>query len=319
MSITILGKPLTSRRNAAEVFRSLEDEAHKNIKRQKLFYYENDDEQLNANIYKCRNCQRAMKNGDEKTKEKATRNMSRLQSEAITIISKNGKISHQQMALLGLTEEKILFEMAYRNELADWVELESDESLLVREYLEELASNGDRIDYYPLEKMKDQMGVLREDESKNKALSGSFLKTKQIQDKISNLQAQIDEERRRTSELKSKPENLCYYIFCERHSRDYLDIFAGNIQGQSRYYLKIMVRIIIHFYNGIHRNDIQASNNHREAMRKAKTYHPKKSISADDKRELIQTGKAYGMKQEEVAEELHCSLPTVKRYWNQEK
>jgi hypothetical protein len=317
MTNTILGKPLTSKKKAVEVFRSLEAEARKSMKLQNLSYITNGNEQLDVIIYKCRSCQRKIDNGDENDKRKALRYLSRLQSEAITIISRTGTVSPQQMASLNLTEEKIRFEMAYRDELADWVELESDESLPVRKYLERLASDGVGIDYEPLKKLEEQMVILRREEAVNKALSGGFLKNHQTPEKISNLQAQIDEERQRTSEIKSKPENLCYYIFCEKHSRDYEDQISLNIQGLSRYYLRIMVRIIIHFYNDINRKDIQAAKNQREAMRKAKRYQAKKSISAGDKRELIQIGKADGMKQEEVADQLQCSLPTVKRYWNQ--
>ena len=316
MSTSILGKPLTSKVNASEVFRSLEEDARRKMKRQKLSYNENENAQLKVIVYKCRNCKLAIKYGDEKTKKNAVRNLSRLQSEAITIISKDGDVSYQQMTALGLTEEKIQFEMAYRDELADWVEMESDESLQVRKYLEELASHGAMIDYKPLKFFEYQMGILCKEEADTRALSGSILKTKQAQDKMSILQAKIDEEKRRTSALKSKPENLCYHIFCRRSSSDYMYGISERIRRQSRYYLRIMVRIIIHFYNDLYTQEIEAGNKQKEAMRKGKSYHAKKTISAKDKRELIQIGKTEGMKQEEVARELHCSLPTVKRYWN---
>ena len=103
------------------------------------------------------------------------------------------------MTALGLTEEKIQFEMAYRDELADWVEMESDESLKVRKYLEDLASHGAMIDYEPLKFFEYQMGILCKEEADIRAPSGSILKTKQVQDKMSLQQAKIDEERRRTS------------------------------------------------------------------------------------------------------------------------
>jgi transposase-like protein len=47
----------------------------------------------------------------------------------------------------------------------------------------------------------------------------------------------------------------------------------------------------------------------------AKKYN-KKQLSAEDKRELVQLGKAEGITQKEVAKQIGCSERTVQIYWN---
>ena len=53
----------------------------------------------------------------------------------------------------------------------------------------------------------------------------------------------------------------------------------------------------------------------REAKRKREAYKPKKRLSATEKRELIQLGKADRMKQKQIAIQLNIGLRTVQRYW----
>ncbi len=79
-----------------------------------------------------------------------------------------------------------------------------------------------------------------------------------------------------------------------------------------------LIRLIIKSYKSMYEDEISAyrrkKNNDRrkEAMKK----YNKKSLSAEDKLELVQLGKADGLTQKEVATQIGCSVRTVQYYWN---
>lgn len=76
--------------------------------------------------------------------------------------------------------------------------------------------------------------------------------------------------------------------------------------------------MIVNSYKSMYEDEISAyrkkkNNEHRkESMKK----YNKKLLSAEDKLELVQLGKAEGITQKEVAAQIGCSVRTVQIYWN---
>lgn len=79
-----------------------------------------------------------------------------------------------------------------------------------------------------------------------------------------------------------------------------------------------LIRLIVKCYKHMYVDEISAyrkkknSDRRKESMKK----YNKKTLSAEDKLELVQLGKADGITQKEVAALIGCSVRTVQYYWN---
>jgi hypothetical protein len=93
--------------------------------------------------------------------------LKRIKSEAIGIMIRCNEVNESQLKSLGLTKEDILFETELRELLADWVELETDESLIAREGLRKVAIGGELMDYSRLSKLYLEYDQHCEDEKKH--------------------------------------------------------------------------------------------------------------------------------------------------------
>jgi len=79
-----------------------------------------------------------------------------------------------------------------------------------------------------------------------------------------------------------------------------------------------LIRLIVKSYKSMYEDEIKAyrkkknSDQRKESMKK----YNKKSLSAEEKLELVQLGKADGLTPKEVATQISCSVRTVQIYWN---
>jgi hypothetical protein len=177
--------------------------------------------------------------------------LARIKSRAIGSMIRCQEANETQLKSLGLTKEDILFETELHELLADWVELESDDSLISREGIRKAAVGGELMDYTRLNKLRAEYSQHCEDEKrfiknsrqlfpqKEKHHNNSCEEiTSQSQDQPSaqvyingfifryqptyclkdcidrkiELQKLITEETRTISAKKSLPQNLCYYL-----------------------------------------------------------------------------------------------------------
>lgn len=324
MTTSILGQPLTKRINAAGVFRELKTQARKNLKTQTIYYTNIENEHLNVIIQKCRNCRKALENAEGKNRYTLNRGIKGMLSEAVSIICRAGEANRKQMDALQISEEMIFIEMAYIQQLADWVELETDETFLAHNYLRQFALKGDYVNYGTLNNLEEKMHQLRKEDSdfstgiENSGGKGhmrSLIERGKFFKEITELQGEIDKERRRTSALKAKPENLCHYIFTDVRSLEVKEqIQTTKIKSLSRYYLSILVRLICRFNNEYFADDIKSHQKKTKAMRGASNYKHKKLNTAKETKELVQMGISDGLKHKEIAAQLGIGLRTVERY-----
>ena len=98
--------------------------------------------------------------------------LKRIKSEAIGMMIRCNEVNENQLKSLRLTKEDIFFETELRELLADWVELETDESLIAREGLRKVAIGGELMDYSRLSKLYAEYDQHCEDEKK--LLKNSF-------------------------------------------------------------------------------------------------------------------------------------------------
>jgi len=98
--------------------------------------------------------------------------LKRIKSESIGMMIRCKEVNEKQLKSLGLTKEDILFETELRELLADWVELETDESLIAREGIRNVAIAGKLIDYSSLSKLYAEYDQHCEDQKK--LLKNSF-------------------------------------------------------------------------------------------------------------------------------------------------
>lgn len=161
--------------------------------------------------------------------------------------------------------------------------------------------------------------------------------------KLLELLDQIGEEINIRNKEKRKPENLCFFLLydvektlSQRYSErvkssgiwtepttDEYDItFTENIEGMKERILNLsrsnliqLIRIYCNAHNDFYKDDISDERQINKANMNNERK-KKKTVTADEKRELIQMGKSDGMKQTEVAKQIPCSLRLVKDYWN---
>jgi hypothetical protein len=345
MQTTIQGQPLTTKLNVSEIFETLENEARESVQNDSFTYAPEKSESTTPNTerladrinvltqrYRYHKKQQLL--AGEATKRKEEGHCKRIQSEAITIMTRTDFYRKSQMHTLGLTPERILTEIGYSINLNDWIKKELREGSPVWNHLHYLAGWGEKIDYTRLEELNTELSGLR---GKAEPLVDAFSHTKksitrdeheqtleeltEVDEQIKKLQKEYDNEMHRLSNLKKIPENFCYSIFAEG---DTLEASEERVQrrvwNMSRYYLEMLVTMICRFYNELYRLDIEEmrriQEKEQDSKRKSDMYAPKKRYTTEEMRELIQIGKADGMKQTEVASQLDCGIATVKRHWN---
>jgi len=182
--------------------------------------------------------------------EKYSSILKRIKSEAISLMIRCNEVNEAQLKSLGLTKDDILFETELHELLADWVELESDESLISRDGIRKVAIAGQLMDYSRLNILHAEYDQHCEDEKKHLKnslqLSPENEKQNETEDEIISLNPDnslvqvcingfiltyhqtnsykecinrkielrklITAEKRILSEKKSMPQNLCYYL-----------------------------------------------------------------------------------------------------------
>jgi len=169
-----------------------------------------------------------------------------------------------------------------------------------------------------------------------------------LYNRIKEAQSEYDRELHRTSNLKKIPENFCYLLFqCAELPKSPEDITVewvpdeliggsypvyyweqntsleatpeevkDRIKRMSSYYLEKLITLICGFYNELNAMDIEETRREQKAQKESDMYTHRKRYTTEETKELIQIGKADGMKQTEIAEQLGCCLRTVKSYWN---
>lgn len=121
-------------------------------------------------------------------------------------------------------------------------------------------------------------------------------------------------ERYRTRREKAKPENLCFYmLYYPVKPFEALPI-EQNFESHIFRLRKSNLLVLIRLFCQINNDQYKLEKDNTQKL-KVKMYIPTKEITATEKRELIQLGKAEGMKQKEVANSIPCSIKTVKRNW----
>lgn len=93
--------------------------------------------------------------------------LKRIKSEAISVMIRCNEVNEAQLKSLGLTKDDIVFETELHELLADWVELESDESLIARGGIRNVASTGELMDYSRLNILRAEYDQHCEDEKKH--------------------------------------------------------------------------------------------------------------------------------------------------------
>lgn len=109
-------------------------------------------------------------------------------------------------------------------------------------------------------------------------------------------------------------EDICFKVVADWNRNTLRDaIWYLSKTAQNK-----LIRLIVKSYKSMYEDEIKAyrkkknSDRRKEAMKK----NNKKSLSAEDKLELVQLGKADGITQKEVAALIGCSVRTVQYYWN---
>lgn len=109
-------------------------------------------------------------------------------------------------------------------------------------------------------------------------------------------------------------EDICFKVVIDWNKNNLRDaIWYLSKTAQNK-----LIGLIVKSYKSMYEDEISAyrkkknKDRRKEAMKKNNT----KSLSAEEKRELVQLGKADGITQKEVADQLGCSIRTVQYYWN---
>jgi hypothetical protein len=122
-------------------------------------------------------------------------------------------------------------------------------------------------------------------------------------------------------------EDICYKIFNDIKSfniaGDTIAMFNGHSFENSIWFFSKtaqnkIIDLIVKSYKSMYENEIleYRKNKNKDHKKEYMKKHNKKSLSAQDKRDLVQLGKADGLTQSEVAEQIGCSERTVQYYWN---
>jgi hypothetical protein len=246
MTTTILGKPLTHKLFAAQVIRELENEAHEKMKGKKLTMIDKADEYVTQKIIEYNSYNRWIYEKDEVDQKKFLPILKRIKSEAVGEMVDRQTANESQVRQLGLTEDDILFEIELKQLLTDWVEMESDESLLARQGLRDAAIGGERMNYSKLIALEDKLKSIRDHEKHLLDIGFNRIPEREKYDKYGyeieyqpeenrsqdisdelkevithriQIKREISDEKWRISEEKSKVPNLCYYILYDEYRR----------------------------------------------------------------------------------------------------
>ena len=341
------------------IIKELETEAQKKIIGKKLTMTDEKNEYVTQKIIEYDSTKRWIYNEDGADQKRHLKILKRIKSEAIREMVLCRAANLAQLKELGLTEDDILYEIEFKQLLSDWVELEVDESLPSRQGLRDAAIGGERMDYSKLRTLEEKLKSNMEYEKELKDLSFNRMAKREKYDKDGNeieysqeenkrkdiseelrevitrriqIKREINYEKWRISEEKSKIPNLCYYILYDDsvHPNRQAAVkivydpitfnFIGiedndrinyRIQHLSKHHLKILVGFICKFNNEYHKDDIETS---RKTLKKMNRKTNK--ISIQDKIGLIQMGKSEGLTNKEISRQLGkgFGLRTVERY-----
>lgn len=121
--------------------------------------------------------------------------------------------------------------------------------------------------------------------------------------------------------------DICYKIVADGNRNVSVgteqNLFDGFAFEDSIWYLsntskKKLIGLIVKFYKAMFKDEILEfrKNKNKDHKKEYMKKYNKKSLTAEDKLELVQLGKADGITQKEVAALIGCSVRTVQYYWN---
>ena len=246
MTTTILGKPLTHKLFAAQVIRELEDEAREKMKGKVLTMIDKADEYVTQKIIEYNRFNKWIYEKDEVDQEKFLQILKRIKSEAVGEMVDRHVANESQLRQLGLTEDDILFEIELKQLLTDWVELESDYSLIARQGLRDIAIGGTKLYYGKLTSLEEDLKINMAHQKRLLDISLRRMPYREKYDKSGNeieypwgensrqdineelkdvinhrnlIKREINDEKWRISKEKSRVSNLCFYILYDEYRR----------------------------------------------------------------------------------------------------
>ena len=363
---TTPGQSFTGKLIVSKLFESFENEARESLQYGSISFTPEKGEsgdwhpdperiadRINVLIQRYRYHRKQQLMAGEAVKRREEGHCKRIQSEAITIMTRADFYRKSQINGLGLTPERIRLEIFYKQNLAGWVQKQLIEGSPVWLHLLYIAGWGEKINYDHLEELNDKLTRLRaKTEPLIEAISiirkpqperdkynwkGEVIELEplpewmpptreefnkaieqlgEINEQIKETQREVDEELRRTTDLKKIPENFCYSIFNEGETLEADQERVNNrVWAMSRYYLEKLAAMICSYYNDVNAMEIEETRRKENVKKTLDMYTPRKKYTAEEMRELIQIGKAEGMTQKEIAKELDCNERTVRRNW----
>lgn len=224
---------------ASRVIKELENEAREKMKGKMLTMIDEKDECVTQKIIEYKSYSRWIYEKDEMNQKKFLPILKRIKSEAIGEMVDRQAANESQVRQLGLTEDDILFEIELKQLLTDWVELESDDSLIARQVLRDIAIGGTKLNYGKLTSLEEDLKLNMAHQKCLLDISLRRVPEREKYDKYGNeieypwegnrrkdiseelkevinhriqIKREITDEKWRISEEKSKVQNLCYYI-----------------------------------------------------------------------------------------------------------
>lgn len=132
---------------------------------------------------------------------------------------------------------------------------------------------------------------------------------------IRKLEKLIRMETYRTSALKSKPENLCFYLLYDltpiRNCTTEGEAFKHRITSLRKSNLLVLLRLLCDIYNETYKTEIENAQKERNNMKRHK-----KEFSSEEKKFLVRAGKSYGMSQIDVIAQTGFGRTIVQKYWH---
>jgi hypothetical protein len=224
---------------ATRIIKELEAEAQIKMKGKKLNMIDERNEYAAQKIIEYNCMKRWINEKNEVDQKRYLPILKRIKSEAIREMVLGREANRAQLIELGLTEENILFEIELRQLLSDWVELEIDESLPIRQGLRDAAIGGEELNYTMLNSLEEDLKSNTDSQKRLLDISLNRIQKREKYDKngreienppVENRRQDISEELReiishriqikreiniekwRICEKKSEVSNLCYYI-----------------------------------------------------------------------------------------------------------
>jgi hypothetical protein len=346
---------------ATRIIKELEAEARVKMKGKKLTIIDEKNEYVTKKTIEYNRIKRWVYEKDVDAQKEYLKILKRIKSEAIGKIVLCRTANQDQLKDLGLAVDDILFEIEFRQLLSEWVELEADESLPIRQGLRDFAIGGKELNYNKLNSLEEELRLNMEHEKHLTSTCLTKRPEREKYDKCGNeidylsednkhqdigkevrenatrrihIKKEINYEKWRISEEKSEGPNLCYFILYDKSlplGREATTIINYDpvtsrvvgcedndrvnyrIQNLSKYYLKILVRVICNINNEYYKEEIEANS---KALKKMNRKTNKMSIQ--DKKELIQMGKSEGLTNKEISKQLGkgFGLRTIERYSN---